>query len=114
MIFYAYGGGGEVTYVNYTTEPRILGSCHYIFVFYFGPLKTDVARNGKRQVPFLKPHLVTVTDTRPTIRKYMVNVFPKDITLWSGQDSNPGPSAPDPDALTTRPQRPRIRTDQVL
>ena len=38
----------------------------------------------------------------------MVNVFPKDITLWSEQDSNPGPSAPDPDALTTIPQRPHV------
>ena len=37
---------------------------------------------------------------------YVVNVFPKDITPWSGQDSNPGPSAPDPDALYIRPQRP--------
>ena len=36
----------------------------------------------------------------------MVNVFPKDIMLWSGQDSNPGPSALDPDALTTRPLLP--------
>ena len=31
---------------------------------------------------------------------------PKDITPWSGQDSNPVPSAPDPVALFTRPQRP--------
>ena len=48
------------------------------------------------KVPFLKPHLVTVTDIRPTSRKYMVNVFPKDITPWSGQDLNLGPSTPDP------------------
>ena len=34
----------------------------------------------------------------------MVNIFPKDITLWFGQDSNPEPSVPDPNALTTRPQ----------
>ena len=48
--------------------------------------------------------LVTVTDTRQTSRKFVVNFFPKEITLWPGQDSNPGPSAPDPDALTTRSQ----------
>ena len=35
----------------------------------------------------------------------MVNVFPKDITPWSVQDSNLGPSAPDPDVLITRPHR---------
>ena len=29
---------------------------------------------------FPQPHLVTVTDTRPTIKKYVVNIFPKDIT----------------------------------
>ena len=75
-------------------------------IFYLGLLTTDVAPSGQRQVPFLKPHLVTVTDTRPTSIKYVVNIFPKDITPWSGQDSNPGPSAPDPDALYTRPQRP--------
>ena len=56
----------------------------------------------------------TVTDTRPTSRKYVVNIFPKDITPWSGQDSNPGPSAPDPDALTTRPQRPQLYTTSEL
>ena len=33
-------------------------------------------------IPFLKPLLVTATDTRPTSRKYYVgNVFPKDITV---------------------------------
>ena len=34
------------------------------------------------------------------------NVFPKDITPWSCQDLNPGPVAPDLDALTTRPGHP--------
>ena len=99
---------GKVTYVNYTlSHQRLEFQVHVtIFLyFYLGLLTTGVARSGQRQVPFLKPHLVTVTDTRPTSRKYVVNVFPKDITSWSGQDSNPGPSAPDPDALTTRPQR---------
>ena len=38
----------------------------------------------------------------------MVNIFPKDITPWSCQDSNPGPSAPDPDALTAIPQLPLL------
>ena len=40
----------------------------------------------------------------------MVNIFPKDITPWSGQDSNPGPSASYPDALYTRPHRPPVYT----
>ena len=32
-----------------------------------------------------------------------VSVFPKGITPLPSQDSNPGPSEPDPVALTTRP-----------
>ena len=44
----------------------------------------------------------------------MVNVFPKDITPWSGQDANPGPSAPDPDALSTRPQRTLIDGSDMM
>ena len=48
---------GKVTHVNYTlfpTAPRILGSRHNFFVFfYLGLLTTDVARSGQRQVPFL-------------------------------------------------------------
>ena len=36
--------------------------------------------------------------------KYVLNIFPKDITPWFVQDSNPGPSAPDRDSLTTRTQ----------
>ena len=99
-------GGDICELYAFSQQHLIIGSRHYIFVFsYLVLLTTGVARSGQRQVPFLKPHLVTVTDTRPTSRKYVVNVFPKDITSWSGQDSNPGPSAPDPDALTTRPQR---------
>ena len=39
-------------------------------------------------------------DIRLTSRRYLVNVFPKDIMPWSDQDSNPGPSAPD----STKPQ----------
>ena len=82
---------GKVTYVNDTrfpTAPRILGSRHHILYifFYLGLLTTNIARSGKRQVPFLKPHLVTVTDTRQTSRKFVVNFFPKQITPWPGQD----------------------------
>ena len=77
----------------------------YFCTFYLGLLTTDFALSGQRQVPFFKPHLVTVTDIRLTSWKYMINIFPKDIMLWGGQDSNPGPSTPSPDALTTRPQR---------
>ena len=66
-------------------------------------MTTNVARSGQRQVPFFKP--ILVTDTRQTSRKFVVNFFPKEITPWPGQDSNQGPSAPDPDALITRPQR---------
>ena len=51
---------GKVTFVIYTlfpTAPIIIGSRHYIFVFfYLGLLTTDVARSGQRRVPFLKPH----------------------------------------------------------
>ena len=36
----------------------------------------------------------------------MINVFPKHIKSKSGKDSNPEPSAPNLDALTTRPERP--------
>ena len=36
----------------------------------------------------------------------MVNIFPKDLKLCS-QDSISGPSAPDPEVLTTRPFRER-------
>ena len=57
---------------------------------------------------FSQPHLVTVTDTRLTNRKFVVNVFPKDFNAMARSDSNPGAFAPDPDALTTRPQRPQI------
>ena len=93
-------------YVNvFSAAPRVLGSRLYIVVFYLGLVTTGAARGGQRQIPFLKPHLVTVTDTMPTSSrpKYDdVNVFPKDITPWSDNDSNPGPSAPDPDSLTTR------------
>ena len=102
---------GKVTFVNYTilpTAPRSLGSRHYIIfcIFYLGLLTTDVARSGKRQVPFLKPYLGNVTDTWPTSRTFVANVFPKDIRLWSAHDSNAWPSAPDPDSLTTRPRDP--------
>ena len=79
-----------------------------MFLYHFTMDSWHVNQIGQRQVPFLKPHLVTVTDTRPTSRKFVVNIFPKDITLWSGKDSNLGPS--DPDALTTRPQRHCITT----
>ena len=34
------------------------------------------------------------------------NVFPTYITPRPGQDSNTVPYTPDPDTLTTRPQRP--------
>ena len=61
-------------------------------------MTTDIARSGQRQVPFLNHTLVTVTDIRLTSRKFVVNFFPMAMV------SNPGPSAPDPDALTTRPQ----------
>ena len=75
---------GKVTHVNYSPFPKaliILGSLQYNFVFfYIGLLKTDVARSGQRQVSFLKPHLVTVTDTRQTSRKFVVNFFSKEIT----------------------------------
>ena len=76
------------------------------FCFTLDSFKTDIAQSGQRQIPFLKPHLVTVTDTRLTSGKYVVNVFLKDITIMqSGQDSNPRPSAPNTDASITRPQR---------
>ena len=42
------------------------------------------------QEHFLKPHSVTVTDTRRTIWKYTVNIFPKDITQCPDKDSNLG------------------------
>ena len=76
--------------------------------FYLGLLTIDVARSGQRQVPFLKPHLVTVTDTRLTSRKCVVNIFPKDITILSGQDSNPGPSATDLNHENTAPTDPLV------
>ena len=38
----------------------------HICIFYLGFLTTDFAQSEQRQVPFLKPHLVTVTETRPT------------------------------------------------
>ena len=41
-------------------------------------------------------------------RKIAVSGFPKDITPWPGQDSNPGPSDPDPDVLNTQPQGPQL------
>ena len=40
------------------------------------------------------------------IRKIAISVFLKDITPLPSQDSNPGPSDPDPEALNTRPWRP--------
>ena len=52
------------------------------------------------------PQRLIVTDTRPISRKYAVNIFPNDNKTWSGQDSNPGPSAHDISPLTTWPQRP--------
>ena len=55
--------------------------------FLLGLLSTyrPIAWSGTRQLLGTFPQTtVTVTDTRP---KYMVNVFPKDITPWSGQDS---------------------------
>ena len=63
------------------SQQRVKFSVHvtiYILYFYLGLLTADVARSGQRQVSFLKPHLIT--DTRPTSRKYVVNVFPNDIT----------------------------------
>ena len=54
------------------------------------------------RVSLLNPHLVTVTDTRPTSRKCVVNVFPR--TLHHGQDR-----------IRTRelPQRTAIMKDRV-
>ena len=50
--------------------------------------RTDVAWSGQRQVPFLKPHLVTVTDNRPTSsRKCMVNVQGHYATVRSEFES---------------------------
>ena len=81
---------GKVTYVNDTrfpTAPRILVSRHIFVFFTLDSLTTDVAQSGKRQVPFLKPHLVT--NTRLTSKKYEINVFSFPRTLhytmvWSG------------------------------
>ena len=79
---------GKVTYMWV-----IRFSQQRFYIFYLGLLTTDVAQSYQKQKAFLKPHLVIVTDTRPTSRKFVVISFP-------------GPSAPDPDALTTRQQHP--------
>ena len=86
---------GKVTgeLFGFPTAPRILGAHPYIFLPWTLN-KTDISRNGQCQVTFLEPYPVTVTDTRLTSRKYVVNIFLKDITTGSGQDSNRGPSAP--------------------
>ena len=52
----------------------------------------EVKRGPKKQE-------ITVTETS---RKYGKS-FSKNITPWSSQDSNPGPSALDPDASITAP-----------
>jgi len=87
-----------------------LGSHHYVFV-HLGLMEAEATQSGQRQVglPFLKPHLVTVTDTRQTSRKCVVNVFPKDITKWPVQDLNPGPSTPNSDSLIARPHRSQLQ-----
>ena len=59
-------------YVSHTIFPkarRLLGLSHFLGVFFLGLFdKTDVTQSGLRRVPFLKSHLVTVTDSRPTFR----------------------------------------------
>ena len=70
-----------------------------MFVFFYLELNRRCPKRTEVGT-FPQPHLVTVTDTRPTSKNFVINVIPKDITPWSGQDSNPRHSASDPDALT--------------
>ena len=67
----------------------------------------------------MRCHTEDETGTFPAIhnmvnRKIAVFVFLKDITTWSSQGSNPRPSDPDSDALTTRPQRPQREEGMTL
>ena len=94
---------GMVTCVNHVfpkgKPSGFLGSCHCIFCTFFLGLFQQMLPRWKKLIPFLKPHPVTKTPGWP--RKIAANVFPKNITPLPGQDSNPGTSGPNPDALNT-------------
>ena len=91
---------GMVTCVNHVfpkgKPSGFLGSCHCIFCTFSLDSFNRCCQGGKKLIPFLKPQPVTKTPGWP--RKIAANVFPKNITPWPGQDSNPGTSGPNPDA----------------
>ena len=89
-----------------TIEPNPWFTSLYFLDFYFGHLDIFMCCHTcsrRRYLSFI-PHPVTMTPGQP--RKIVVNIFPKDITTWPGQDSNPRPFGPESGVLTTRPRRP--------
>ena len=59
------------------TSPIILGFCRYTFIFLPSALDNEYCLKWTEAGTFLKPHLVTVTDTSLTSRKYVVKMsFP--------------------------------------
>ena len=105
-----------VSPIDLSVHDRTQSLVHVIifFGFYFGHLDIFMCCHTcsrRRYLSFI-PHPVTMTPGQP--RKFMVNIFPKDITTWLGQDSNPQPFGPESGVLTTRPRRPLVCIERWL
>ena len=86
-----------------SSKVRILGLSNYVYFLYLEVLTTDVTLRGQRQVYFLKPLLVTVTETWPTRSKCLSYGHYAMVRA----KFEPGLSTFDLSAFTTRPHKTR-------